>query len=115
MTHDMTKPFDFDRWMHLAEEDPKRFEELRLQMIEQQINASSDSNRNRLRGLQFQIDARRRTAGSAMGSCIQISGMMLDHLFNDFLDALNALLDGKSETLTTSPLKNNKVIPLRKK
>lgn len=111
----MTVPFDFDRWVRLAEEEPKRFEELRLQMIEQQINASSASNRTRLRGLQFQIDAKRRIAGSAMGSCIQLSGMMLDHVFNDFLDALNALLDGDIDTLTTSPVKNNKVIPLRKK
>lgn len=111
----MTVPLDFDKWMRMAEEEPKRFEVLRQQMIEQQISASSASNQSRLRGLQFQIDAKRRTSGSAMGACVEISSMMFDHLYNDLVTAINALLNGDPDALKTSPVKNTKVIPFHKK
>ena len=106
----MTVVFDFDKWMRLAREEPKRFEKLRLQIIEEQINASSPSSQRRLRGLQFQIDARRRLSGSALGACIEISSMMFDHLYNEFLPAMYALNYDDLNSVKSSPVKNSKVI-----
>lgn len=111
----MSAPFDFDRWMRLAKEEPKRFEELRLQMIEDEINHSTPANQARLRGLQFQIDTKRRLSSSAMGACVEISTMMFDHLYNDLLTTVNAFLNGDFDELQTSSIEKAKVIPLYKK
>lgn len=106
----MTVLFDFDKWMRLAQEEPRRFEKLRRQIIEQQIRASSPSSQKRLRGLQFQIDSKRRLSGSAMGACIAISGMMFDHLYNEFLPALYAAVDDDIDAFKSSRAENSSVI-----
>ena len=106
----MSVRFDFDRWMYLAREEPKRFEELRRQLIEEKINASHPASRRRLRGLQFQIDARRRLSGSSMGACIALSTMMLEHLYNELLPAMNALINDDFDALRPTPVKNDNVV-----
>ncbi len=67
---------DFDTLKNLASEDPAAFEALRLQHIEALLASAPAPMQNRLRGLQFQIDANRQLSKSPLGSCIRISRMM---------------------------------------
>lgn len=69
-----------DELIELAKRDPEGLENLRKQQIEQLITAAPEKLQNRLRGLQFQIDSRRRLHKSPMGACLMISDMMLDSL-----------------------------------
>ena len=110
----MTMHFDFDRWARIARDDPQRFEQLRQEAIDEVINSASAPNQARLRGLQFQVDARRRVAGSALGSCIQISSMMLDHFYNEIVTSINAFVNDDLESLKVPILDDCKVIPLYK-
>ena len=106
----MSELFDFDRWMRLAKSEPQRFEELRRQLIEEQINSSSASRQQRLRGLQFYIDAKRRMSGSAMGSCIELSSMMFDHLYKEFLPTMAAFQNSEFESIVPGAPKNSAVV-----
>ncbi|WP_152208175.1 DUF3135 domain-containing protein [Marinobacter changyiensis] len=54
----------FNELRDLARRDPKGFEILRAELIEDCIRRSSGCNQHRLRGLEFVIEARRRGAGS---------------------------------------------------
>lgn len=75
--------FDFELWERLAREEPYAFEVLRKQVIEYEINRASSSLHKKLPCLQFRIDMERKRSGSAMGGCIAISKMMMDHLYNE--------------------------------
>ena len=75
--------FDFELWERLAREEPETFEALRKQIIEHEINRASSSEHQQLPCLQFQIDMKRKRSGSAMGGCIAISKMMMEHLYNE--------------------------------
>lgn len=106
--------FDFERWMRIAKEDPRRFEILRQEAIDEAINKASKENQSRLRGLQFHIDSKRRLSGSALGSCIQMSTMMLDQFYNEMVTSINALVNDDLDTFKVSPAENCKVISLYK-
>lgn len=112
MNQQITMQFDFDRWMQLSQDDPERFEKLRRQVIEEQISKATPANQARLRGLQFQIDAKRRISGSALGACIEISGMMFDHFSRDLLTALNTFIYGDIDTIKATHNNHNNIIPL---
>lgn len=72
----------FDELKKLAETNPEQLEKLRQQLIENTISAAPEQYQRRMRGLQFQIDMERRRARNPMSSCIRISKMMHDHLYN---------------------------------
>lgn len=71
----------FEELRKLAEQNPEQLEALRQQMVEETINSAPQQYQRRLRGLQFQVDMERRRARNPMDSCIRISKMMHDHLF----------------------------------
>ncbi len=75
----------------LAKTNPEALEQLRHQEIEKLIARAPEDLRRRLRGLQFQIDVKRRLHKSAMGACIELSKMMFDsvHELNDALQGLH--------------------------
>jgi hypothetical protein len=79
--------------IRLAKQDPEALEALRLREVESVIQGAPPSLQKRLRGLQFQIDAKRRTSKSALGACMAISHMMLDSVY-----ALNDALNGAPST-----------------
>ncbi|HEY7772316.1 MAG TPA: DUF3135 domain-containing protein [Marinagarivorans sp.] len=72
----------------LAQEDPDALEALRQREIDALINAAPASMQRRLRGLQFQIDAKRSISKTPMASCMAISQMMFDSVY-ELNDALN--------------------------
>ena len=71
---------NFDELLRLAKEDPEALERLREDHIAHIIDNCPEQNKQRLRGLQFQIDAIRKTH-TPMGACLKISKMMHDKLF----------------------------------
>jgi Protein of unknown function (DUF3135). len=77
--------------MELAKRDPDGLERLRIQQINQLIESAPEHLKARLKGLQFQIDCKRRLHNkSPLGSCIEISRMMMDSLLslNETLQSL---------------------------
>jgi hypothetical protein len=81
----------FDKLVRLAKEDPKALEALRQTQVEKLINNAPEALRQRLRGIQFQIDAHRQLhASSPMGSCLKISELMHES-FADLRSWLNKM------------------------
>ena len=70
----------FDTLRYLAEHDPERLEHLRNALTEMLIARSPEESRQRLRGLQFQINARVKLARSPIAACLAVSSMMHDTL-----------------------------------
>jgi hypothetical protein len=79
----------FNDLLKLAQENPEALEKFRQEQVELIINRAPVKHRQRLRGLQFQIDAQRaRHINSPMGACLKISQMM-----HDSFEDLRAWLD----------------------
>jgi hypothetical protein len=73
----METNLDFSYLCNLHKTNPEKFEEVRLQAIENLICSASESSQKRLRGLQFQVDAKRKINQSApFVACMEISKMM---------------------------------------
>ncbi len=79
---------DFDRLVELASTDPDGLENLRHSLIEDFIERAPQSQRRRLKGLQFVIDMERRRAKNPVQSCIRMSQLMYDRV-NDLRDTLS--------------------------
>ena len=76
MENKKTAEIDFDTWSEMARTDPGTFELMRLAAIETAIESAPESNRHRLRCLQWRIDQERRLAHTPMAACLRISRMM---------------------------------------
>ncbi len=88
MKHSFPEP---EHLMELAKRNPEELERLRIQHINQLIESAPEHLKARLKGLQFQIDCKRRShTKSPLGSCIEISRMMMDSLLslNETLQSL---------------------------
>jgi len=108
--------FDFNLWERLAREDPDRFESLRKQIIEYEIKKANSSGSKRLSGLQFQIDMKRKSSGSAMGACIKISRIMTDHFHEKLQPILNSFInDKKADIKSDTEISKNNIIKLFEK
>lgn len=66
----------FEKLMALAKTDPEKFERLRHRYTRELIRKVPAHLQPRLRGLQFEIDNRRRLAKNPLAACICISKMM---------------------------------------
>lgn len=97
----------FDTLRYLAEHDPQRLELLRTTLTELLIARSPAESRQRLRGLQFQIDARIKLAPNPVAACIAVSSMM--HATLDQLQ--RTLRDGPDDDAT--PEFEAQIIPFR--
>jgi len=94
MTQDLPP---FDELMRMAKDEPEKLEELRVKLSQQTIDAAPEKLQPRLRGLQFQVDAKRRLAKNPLSACIQISEMM-HQSFAELYEALN-MPNGTSNAL----------------
>lgn len=70
---------DFDSMSRIAKEDPREFERLRQEAIDEFIESAPEERRQRLRCLQWRIDQERRNC-SPLSACLKISNMMWEHL-----------------------------------
>jgi hypothetical protein len=99
----------FDTLRYLAEHDPERLELLRSALTEILIARSPMESRQRLRGLQFQIEARVKLASNPIAACLAVSSMMHDTL----AQLQRTLVDGPEAPV--APQRNARVIPFRRK
>lgn len=70
--------FEFERWADLARDDPQGFESARRKVLESLIESAPPERKQRLSGLQWQIDRERERAGTPMAACLKLSSMMWD-------------------------------------
>lgn len=83
---------NFDSLVEMAQKSPEKFESLRTRMIKEVIDGARGTCKQRLKGLQFNIDMEIRRAKTSMASCIKISQMMHESLaqLQTHLDVNNA-------------------------
>ncbi|HEY3699050.1 MAG TPA: DUF3135 domain-containing protein [Spongiibacteraceae bacterium] len=97
----------FDTLRYLAEHDPDRLELLRNALTEMLIARSPEESRQRLRGLQFQINARVKLARNPIAACVAVSAMM-----HDTLEQLQrTLCEGPDEPVARN--RSARIIPFR--
>lgn len=89
--------FDFDFWKELYESDPELFESKRAELIQSEIAKAPLHLQRRLKGIQFELDAKRSLSDSPLESCMQMSSQMWDS-FDLMRTHLNAL--ARPEALT---------------
>ena len=97
----------FDTLRYLAEHDPDRLELLRNALTEMLIARSPEESRHRLRGLQFQINARVKLASNPIAACLAVSSMMHDTLSQ----LQRTLVDGPDEPIVKT--RRARIIPFR--
>jgi hypothetical protein len=85
--------FDFDAWAKLAKEDPEAFERQREAALRSSIESAPPEHRQRLEGLQFQLNMERQRAGTALGSCLRLNSLMWSGFFR-LRKELNGLAEG---------------------
>jgi len=72
---------EFDELVALAKSDPEALEKLRREKVEEIIESARTAGlKRRLRGLQFQIDAKVRLSRTPMAACVTLSQMMQESL-----------------------------------
>lgn len=75
------KPFVFEDWKALAENDPSAFEEARENLLKDVIAQAPQGCRQRLGSLQWRIDKERERSANPMSACVRISEMMLNAVY----------------------------------
>ena len=104
MTEDLP---GFEKLMALAKTDPEKFERLRHRYTRELIRKVPPHLQPRLRGLQFEIDNRRRLAKNPLAACICISKMM-HAAFQQLNDELNHTPGGRAVK------QEARIVPFRK-
>ena len=105
---------DFDIWMNLAKNDPRQFESMRMEAIDEMIDSAPAERQIQLRRLQWRIDMTRERAGSPMAATIAISKMMWDAFYNlkEHYEELYTEAGMPSGRPTSTPLQTAQVIAL---
>ncbi len=88
--------FNFDYWCELAKNNPAKFDKERSAAIEEVIaTAPKAETRDRLRKLQWRVDAERKISNNPMQACLKIYNMMWGKVYGDegLLCSLNTLLE----------------------
>jgi hypothetical protein len=115
MKNKKTAEIDFDTWSEMARSDPETFELMRQVAIEAAIEGASESNRQRLRCLQWRIDQERRLARTPMAACLRISRMMWRTVLgpgglNDRFGELQGLFSDRPGGAPSDPLPGGQVV-----
>ncbi|MFK8068021.1 MAG: DUF3135 domain-containing protein [Gammaproteobacteria bacterium] len=107
--------FDFDEWMQLAKEDPEAFEQKRQEAIQDVISGAQNHTKNRLEGLQWQLDQIRNTSASPMATCLNISKMMWENVQGEdgLVETLNQLTG--EAPIKQKPMNRAEVLELKPK
>jgi len=88
--------FNFDYWCDLAKNNPAKFEQKRSAAIKEMIaTAPKAETRDRLKKLQWRVDAERKISKNPMQACLKIYNMMMEKVYGDdgLLYSLNTLLE----------------------
>ncbi len=104
---------DFDIWMNMAKDDPRQFESMRTEAIDEVIAAVPKDRQIHLRRLQWRIDMTRERAGSPMAATIAISRMMWDAFYNLKEHYEDLYAEGDRSHSAAAPLESAQVIAFR--
>lgn len=115
MQTDPSTPFDFDAWATLAREDAAAFECRRRELLERSIAQAPEHLQDRLRRLQWRIDAERRRYKHPLKSCMALYTMMWESMYGSggLLEALSSLREpllGQTQT----PARTADILPFRR-
>lgn len=115
MQPDPSVSFDFDTWATLAREDAAAFERRREGLLQQFIAQAPQHLQERLRRLQWRIDAERRRYKHPLKSCMAVHAMMWESMYSSggLLEALNTLREpllGQSQ----EPSRSADILPFRR-
>jgi len=111
----------FETLVALAKEDPAEFEALRNQLCQQILDQAPEHISRRLKGLQFKVNMERQRSKTALKSCLELSKLMNDSLFElekalsnpqEFLREHNLNHQTKSTNLTRKKQASAEVIQL---
>jgi Protein of unknown function (DUF3135) len=105
--------FDFDEWVCLAQTDPEAFERRRRALIDELIVSAPERLRQRLHGLQFQIDMERRRSRTPYASCLRVSRMMWQMFVGE--DGFRATLCDFAGQNTSATLRRANTAPIQAK
>ena len=102
----------FDTLQKMASENPNQLDQLCHELSESIIDSAPKKSQQRLRGLQFKIDAKKKTAKSPKAACEEINAMMHDSM-ELLCEQLDILLseDIKLEKKSKSEKNRNNVLP----
>ena len=101
--------FDFDRWSEMAQQDPKKFEAMRQQFISDLLAQTPPHLKQRMIGLQWQVDQIRMQASNPMAACLQISQRMWANVLEE-----KGLLESKTIQNTPKAEPKGKVLSFEK-
>lgn len=104
--------FDFDAWATLAKENPAEFERQREAALRSSIESAPPEHRQRLEGLQFQLNMERQRAGTALGSCLRFNSLMWAGFFR-LRKELNGLAVGAGASKDDAPRTSAEVISMQ--
>lgn len=115
MQPDPSVSFDFDTWATLAREDAAAFERRREELLQQFIAQAPQHLQERLRRLQWRIDAERRRYKHPLKSCMALHAMMWESMYGSggLLEALITLREpllGQSQ----EPARSADILPFRR-
>ena len=105
--------FNFDQWADMAKRNPAQFESMRQQVIDDLIDQAPEHLRQRMEGLQWQIDQIRNRATNPMAACLRISQKMWDNILGE-RGLLTALQEPERILKAPPPHRQDNVIPLNK-
>ncbi len=108
-----TSDFDFDMWSKMAQQDPEKFEVMRQQLINELIDKTPSHLKQRIVGLQWQIDHIRKQANNPMAACVKISQQMWNNVVGE-KGLLNALKEPKTILHTSKNEPSGKILSLDK-
>ena len=103
--------FDFDAWAKLAKDDPAEFERRRENELRATIEAAPPEFRQRLEGLQFQLDLERQRCATPLASCVRMNTLVWAGFYR-LRKELLALTDAVPQA-AVKVRKSAEIIPLR--
>lgn len=112
-TDKRTSDFNFDQWASMAKQNPEQFESMRQDMIKQLIDDAPDHLKQRMEGLQWQIDQIRGRATNPMSACLRISQQMWNNVLGE-RGLLAALHQPEKILQNTIQEKTDNVVSLEK-
>tara|TARA_R110002072_G_scaffold1164_4_gene9646 strand:- start:9882 stop:10217 length:336 start_codon:yes stop_codon:yes gene_type:complete len=104
---------DVDTLMQIAQKDPDALDRIKQEAVSALIDSAEPSHQQRLRGLQWQVDMELKKSKNPMESCIKVSEMMHEKLW-ELRAALQSEEHGELEGFYESELEDGaEILPFR--
>jgi len=105
--------FDFNLWSNVAKQDPEQFELMRQQLIDDVMAQVPEELKQRMEGVQWEVDQIQNRAENPMAACFSISQRMLNKVHGE-KGLLATLSDPKKILQDRKKMDLNNVISITK-